>query len=448
MAAEDAGITCLERSLAESYREERAPGDPRWLAEIRRLGMDRFRTMGFPTIHDEAWRDTSVAPIRKVPFQPAVHEEPSGERTHLTPLPRENGVRLVFINGRHSRALSSSGTRPASLQVASLKDVLAQDPESAKPHLAKIARDGNAFAAVNAAFLEDGAFVRIPARTAVGHPIHLVFVSEPLHGPTVSHPRNLVIAEAGSQAHIVETYIGSPGELYLTNAVTEIVLGQGAVVDFSKLERESDAAFHVATTEVSQGRDSSFTSHSISLGGALARNDLNVRLDGEGAGCTLNGLFIGSGTQHLDNHTLIDHAKPHGTSRELYKGIMSGQSRGVFNGKIIVRPAAQKTDAMQTNKNLLLSREALVNSKPALEIFADDVKCRHGSTIGQLDDAAMFYLRSRGIGEQEARALLVYAFASDVVSRIRVGPLRSFVEAQLGLRLPPGNAEPVGEARR
>jgi Fe-S cluster assembly protein SufD len=275
----------------------------------------------------------------------------------------------------NSRALSSSGPRAAGLEVASLKHVLARDPESAEAHLAKIARDGNAFAAVNAAFLEDGAFVRIPPRTVVADPIHLVFLSEPAFGPTVSHPRNLVIAEAASQVQIVETYVGTAGKLYFTNAVTEVVLGEGAVLDFSKLERESDAAFHVATTEVSQGRDSSFTSHSISLGGALARHDLNVRLDAEGAGCTLNGLFIGSGTQHLDNHTVIDHVKPHGTSRELYKGIMDGASRGVFHGKIIVRPDAQKTDAIQTNKNLLLSREALVNSTPALEIASGCTVC-------------------------------------------------------------------------
>jgi Fe-S cluster assembly protein SufD len=445
--AEDTRTTGLERSLVEAYRETRAPRDPGWLAEIRRAGMERFREMGFPTVHDEAWRDTNVAPIQKVPFELAPDEESPGRRPHPSPLAWGEGVQLAFINGRYSRALSSSGSRPAGLEVASLKDALAQDPESAEPYLAKRTRDGNAFAAVNAAFLEDGAFVRIPARTAVTYPIHLVFLSEPVLGPTVSHPRNLVIAEAGSQAHIVETYVGMPGALYFTNAVTEVVLGEGAVLDFSKLERESTAAFHVATTEVTQGRDSSFTSHSISLGGALARNDLNVRLDAEGAGCTLNGLFIGSGTQHLDNHTLIDHARPHGTSRELYKGIMNGQSRGVFNGKIIVRRGAQKTDAMQTNKNLLLSKEALVNSKPALEIFADDVKCRHGSTIGQLDDAAMFYLRSRGIGEKEARELLVYAFASDVASRIRVAPLRAFVEAQLGRRLPLGDAEPIRNAR-
>jgi Fe-S cluster assembly protein SufD len=220
--------------------------------------------------------------------------------------------------------------------------------------------------------------------------------------------------------------------------VTEVHLAEGAILDLYKLERESTAAFHVATMEVRQGRDSRFRSHSISLGGALVRNDLNVRLDAEGADCTLNGLFVGSGTQHLDNHTLIDHVKPHGTSRELYKGIMDGKSRGIFHGKIIVRPDAQKTDAMQTNKNLLLSKEALVNSTPALEIFADDVKCRHGSTIGQLDPSAMFYLRSRGIGEEDARNLLIYAFASDVASRISIAPLRAFVEEHLGLRLPGG----------
>jgi Fe-S cluster assembly protein SufD len=287
--------------------------------------------------------------------------------------------------------------------------------------------------------------VRIPAKTTVTEPIHLVFLSEPDFGPTVSHPRNLVIAEPGSQASVIETYIGTDGELYFTNSVTEAALGDGAILDFYKVERESTAAFHVATMEVLQGRDSRFTSHSVSLGGALARSDLNVRLEAEGADCTLNGLFVGSGRQHLDNHTLIDHAKPHGTSRELYKGIMDGKSRGIFHGKIIVRPDAQKTDAMQTNKNLLLSKEALVNSTPALEIFADDVKCRHGSTIGQLDPGAMFYLRSRGIGEEEARHLLVYAFASDVAARIRIPPLRALVEQYLGLRLP-GGAGNIGEA--
>lgn len=437
--AEDTAKSQLERSLVESFREKRSPRDPAWLARIRRASMERLREVGFPTVRDEDWKYTNVAPILNVPFVEGRRETP-WQRSRGFTLPGGEGVQLFFINGRFAPDHSSRGRGADGLEVASLAEVLATRPETAEPHLARIARNGNAFASLNEAFLYDGAFVRIPAKTAVTEPIHLVFLSEPDFGPTVSHPRNLVVAEPGSQAAVIETWIGTTGELYFTNSVTEVVLGDGANLDLYKLERESTSAYHVTTTEVRQGRDSRFTSHSITLGGALVRNDLNIRLEGEGADCTLNGLFIGSGTQHLDNHTLIDHVKPHGTSRELYKGIMDGRSRGIFHGKIIVRPDAQKTDAMQTNKNLLLSKEALVNSIPALEIFADDVKCRHGSTIGQLDAGAMFYLRSRGIGEEEARDLLVYAFASDVVSRIRIAPLRALVEQHLGLRLPGGTS--------
>jgi Fe-S cluster assembly protein SufD len=439
--AEEIAKAGFERSLAESFRESRSPRDPEWLIDIRRSAMDRLRETGFPTVKDEDWKYTNVAPILKVPFVEAGHEGPQPVRRnqtpHPNPLPGGEGAQLVFVNGHYSPELSSPGD---GARAESLRKVLATRPDDARPHLAKIARHPNPFAVANTAFLDDGAFIRIPKGTAVVHPIHLVFLSEPVFGPTVSHPRNLLIAEPGSQAAIVETWIGTAGGLYFTNSVTEVMLGEGANLDLYKVERESAAAYHVATTEIHQERDSRFTSHSISLGGALVRNDLNVRLEAHGADCTLNGLFLGSGTQHLDNHTLIDHAKPHGTSRELYKGIMDGKSRGIFHGKIIVRPDAQKTDAMQTNKNLLLSKEALVNSTPALEIFADDVKCRHGSTIGQLDPAAMFYLRSRGIGEHEARDLLVYAFASDVASRIRIAPLRALVEEHLGLRLPGGAA--------
>jgi Fe-S cluster assembly protein SufD len=429
----------LERSLADSFRERRSARDPEWLAGIRREGMDRMRATGFPTVRDENWKYTNVAPILKVPFEEAPEDGPRGQRPHPVPLPVGEGeIQLVFVNGRHAPELSSPPRD--GVEIRSLREILAARPDLAEPHLGKVLRNGNAFAAANAAFLEDGAFVRIAAGHAVAEPIHLVFLSEPVFEPTLSHPRNLIVAERGSQAAVVETYVGTTGELYFTNAVTEVVLDDAANLDLYKLERESTNAYHVTTTEVRQGRDSRFASHSMTFGGALVRNDLNVRLEAEGAECTLNGLFIGSGTQHLDNHTLIDHAKPHGTSRELYKGIMGGRSRGIFHGKIIVRPDAQKTDAMQTNKNLLLSKEALVNSTPALEIFADDVKCRHGSTIGQLDAGAMFYLRSRGIGEEEARELLVFAFASDVASRIRIAPLRALVEQHLGLRLPGGTS--------
>jgi len=324
--------------------------------------MEQFLETGFPTVREDAWKYTNVAPFVKVPFQLASDERGSFARP--LPLPAGagvQGVQIVLVNGRYAPELSSVGLLTGGLEVASLAEVIAARPEAVEPYLAKTVRDGNAFAQLNSAFVEDGVFLRIPARTAVPDPIHLVFLSEPAFGPTVSHPRNLVIAEAGSEAAVVETFLGTAGEPYFTNVVTEVVLGDGAVLDFSKLEREGDAAFHVATTAVSQGRNSNFTSHSISLGGALARNDLNVRLDAEGADCTLNGLFLGNGTQLLDNHTLIDHAMPHGTSRELYKGILDGKSRGIFHGKIIVRPDAQKTDAMQTNKNLLLSKESLVN---------------------------------------------------------------------------------------
>jgi Fe-S cluster assembly protein SufD len=431
----------LEGALLESFREKRSPSDPQWLVELRRAALERLREIGFPTVRDEDWKYTNVAPILKVPFlePPETELRPvrGGRPTHTDAFPGAEGAQLVFVNGRYSAELS---TPADGLHAGSLREVLATRPDDAAPYLGKIARQANGFAAMNTAFLEDGAFVRIPRATVVEHPIHLLFLSEPAFGPTISHPRNLLIAEPGSQAAIVETYVGTAGELYLTNPVTEVFVGDGANLDLYKLEQESTASYHVATTEVHQERDSRFTSSSIALGGQIARNDLNVRLEAQGADCTLNGLFIGSGSQHLDTHTLIDHAKPHGTSRELYKGIMDGRSRGIFHGKIVVRPDAQKTDAMQTNKNLLLSKEALVNSTPALEIFADDVKCRHGSTIGQLDAGAMFYLRSRGIGEEEARDLLVYAFASDVASRIRIAPLRALVEQHLGLRLPGGTS--------
>jgi Fe-S cluster assembly protein SufD len=290
------------------------------------------------------------------------------------------------------------------------------------------------FAAWNTAFFQDGAFLQLAAGAVVADPIHLVFLSEEAEEPSVSHPRILIVAEKGSQAVIVETYLGAGR--YLTNAVTEIVAGDGAVIDHYKVQDESPSGFHVQGVQVFQKRSSNYTSHNLALGAQLARTDLNVLLAEPGGECTLNGLFVGNGTQHLDNHTVIDHASPHCTSRELYKGILDGKSRGVFTGKIIVRPDAQKTDAVQTNRNLLLSREALVNSTPALEIRADDVKCRHGSTIGQIDPLALFYMRSRGISEEDARALLVYGFAADVTGRLKVAPIREGVERFLGLRLP------------
>ncbi|HKA35169.1 MAG TPA: Fe-S cluster assembly protein SufD [Thermoanaerobaculia bacterium] len=418
-----------------AFSESRFDGEPDWVASLRRDAMASFAKTGFPTAKDEAWRYTNPAPIVRTPFGPAEEAEPG--RVEAIPIPGGEGARLVFVNGAFSAELSRGAFGPAT--AISLRRALAGEG-AVQPRLGRIAsRARQSFTALNTAFFGDGAFVRIPRGTVLEEPIHIVFVAVPGAGPGVSHPRNLILAGAESQARVIETYIGSGGSdgsaPTLTNAVTEISCGEGAILEHTKLQRESVSAFHVHRIAVEQGRASRFDSHNLCFGGSLARTDIDVLFQAEGCECALNGLFVTQGSQHVDNHTLIDHAKPHCTSRELYKGILAGKSRGVFHGKVIVRPDAQKTDAIQTNKNLLLSREALVNSTPALEILADDVKCKHGSTIGQLDANALFYLRARGIGEEDAKAMLTYGFAADLASRLTVPWVREEVEAFLGGRL-------------
>ena len=375
-------------------------GAPEWLSRLRRDAFARFEALGFPTPHDEAWRYTGIQPITGTAWDPA-------GALSLAPSELPRGARMRR---------------------------LAEVPErEVEPYLAKIATlDGRPFAALNTASLEEAWVLEIAPGAILSEPITLAWTAAASR-PEVAHPRLLVLAGERSQAAVVETFSGEGR--YFRNAVTEIALAEGAVLEHYALQRESLSASHVHTVAARQGRASHFTSHNLALGSALARVDLDVVLDAEGAECTLNGLFAGAGTQHLDNHTTIDHAKPHCVSRELYKGVMDGASRGVFFGKIIVRQNAQKSDAIQTNKNLLLSREALVNSTPALEIFADDVKCKHGSTTGQLDALALFYLRSRGIGEAQARTLLTQAFAADVAERLRVPAVRDAVADELARRL-------------
>ncbi|MGH9366233.1 MAG: Fe-S cluster assembly protein SufD [Thermoanaerobaculia bacterium] len=404
-----------EKGFVPNFAEFEASraGEPSWLAELRHAAIARFEELGFPTAKVEEWRYTGVGPIVAIPW-------------------------ALARTGQGQPALQSSSLS-AGLRAARLKEVLAKEPETLRVYLSKIAGfEKDAFSALNAAFFDDGLLIEIAPGAVVERPIEILFDSADGSEPAVSHTRCLIVAGEASQATVVERYAGRG--VYLQNAVTEIHVGDGAILSHYKLQQEDTAAFHVQTVAARQGRASRFTSHNIALGAALARTDIRVELAAEGSECELNGLFLGAGTQHLDNHTTIDHAMPHCVSRELYKGILDGRARGVFHGKIIVRPDAQKTDAMQTNKNLLLSKEALVNSTPALEILADDVKCRHGSTIGQLDANALFYLRSRGLGEEEARALLTYAFAADLADRIRVQSVRAAVESVLGQRLPGGSA--------
>ena len=375
-------------------------GTAPWLEQLRHAAFVRFEELGFPTPRNEDWRYTGVQPITG---------------TNWTRVRREPELKSLPPAGARVRRLSEA-----------LRD--------AKPYLAQIARfDASAFAALNTALLEDALVLEIEKGAVLAEPIHLAFRSDGASGSEVQYPRVLILAGERSQASVVQTYAGHGR--YFTNAVTEIALGEGALLEHSVLQQESPSACHVHTLAARQARGSHFTSHNLAFGGALARTDLSVLLDAEGAECTLNGLFVGRGEQHIDNHTTVDHAKPRCVSRELYKGVLTDAARGVFHGKVIVRQDAQKTDAIQTNKNLLLSRRALVNSTPALEILADDVKCKHGSTTGQLDAAALFYLRSRGIGEDAARAILTRAFASDVAERIRIPFVRAEVERELGERL-------------
>ncbi len=370
------------------------------IESIREEARRRFSDTGFPTTHEEDWRFTSVAPISRTSFMPAEF-----------PLAEPAQVRGVDIS-RLSEA-------PA---------------EVLEKHLARYASpEANPFVAWNTANFQDGVLIRIPAGAVIEEPIHVVYESSANGKPVVSHPRTLVIAGANSHATIVESYRGNDGG-YLANPVTEIVAGDYAAIDHYKLQTEGARAYHVATLQIQLGRSTNFRSHSLSFGGALVRNDINAVL-AEGSECTLNGLYLVGGEQHIDNHTTIDHAKPNAASHELYKGILQGHSTAVFNGKILVRKDAQKTDAKQTNKNLVLSEDAVINTKPELQILADDVRCTHGATIGQLDSEALFYLQSRGIGRADARDLLILAFARDIVDRIKVTPLRERLEQLLSEKL-------------
>ncbi|HEX9829672.1 MAG TPA: Fe-S cluster assembly protein SufD [Bacteroidota bacterium] len=409
------------------------------LHAIRKAAIAKFTELGFPTTKHEEWKYTDVSRIAKTAFKPAL-----GAQSNTVTLKdldqfsfgHPEWIRVVCVNGLFSKELSSIYDLPAGVRVGSLAGALKSEPALIEQHLAKYAPyDENAFVALSTAFMQDGVFMYIPDRIVVEKPIHVMMISTGKGGEFVAHPRNLIIAGESSQVAFIETYGSLANETYFTNTVTEIVLAKNAVVEHERLQLESDTAFHVATLHVHQERDSNFKSNAMTFGGRLVRNNITVKLDGEGAEATLNGLYLGTGEQHIDNHTCIIHAKPHCPSHELYKGILAEKSKGVFNGKIFVLKDAQKTDAKQTNKNLILSDEASIDTKPQLEIFANDVKCTHGATIGQLDEEALFYLRSRGIGMNKARDLLIYAFASDVIERITVEPLREELHRILHKRL-------------
>ena len=415
------------------------------LGSLRDDAFRCFDRLGFPTTRLEEWRFTNVAPIAEIPFQaPAAAEGVDRGGLDALQLPRSGGPELVFVNGHFAPDLSDASALPPGVRVRSLAAAAAGGAGGLDPVAARLGRlarfENHAFAALNTAFLRDGAVIEVDGGVVLEPPIHLIFASSSGTVPVLSQPRVLVAAGASSEVRVVESHVGAGDVPYLSNAVTEVSVAENAVVDHYTVVRGADAAFHVGNLAVRVGRAGNFSSHAITAGGAIVRNEAGVVLGGEGGECTLNGLYLADGRQLVDNQTTIDHAMPHCDSHELYKGILDGRSRAVFNGKIIVRLDAQKTDAKQSNKALLLSEDAQITTKPQLEIFADDVKCTHGATVGQLDADALFYLRSRALSEAQARRLLIHAFAADLLGRIKVEAIRRQLDALLLERLPMSGA--------
>jgi Fe-S cluster assembly protein SufD len=405
---------------------------PDWARSLRLSAITRFETLGFPSTANEDWHFTSVAPIAERGFDLLAPPKHGVTARQLQPFAfgATDWHTLVFVNGRYDAKLSSAASLPDGVALVPLKRAYDELPLLVEQYLGKVAAyEGETFTALNTAFLDDGAVLHVGSDVEVARPIHLLFVNDPSAGAGTAQPHNLIVLDRFAKATVIETYAGLADGAYFTNVVTEAVVGDGATLTHLKLQRESAKAYHVGTLDVRQARDSHLVSFSFATGAALSRTNIYTQLRGDGGGATLNGLYLGDDDQHIDHQTRIEHVEPNCYSRELYKGILDGAAHGVFNGKVYVHPAAQKTDGKQTNNTLLLSEKAQIDTKPQLEIFADDVKCTHGATVGRLDETALFYMKSRGINARTARELLTYAFAADVLETIELAEVREGLEA-------------------
>ena len=421
------------RAGFEALEQRAVSGQPEWLRLLRAQAWNRFSELGFPTARrgNERWKYTNVRPLAVADF-----ETPS----QGTPIAGLDAVRavapwhddwhnLVFLDGRYNETLSSGPSQDGGITVTGLAEAIGSNIAGIREHLGQHADfQDEAFTALNTSFLEDGAFVQVDANCQPAAPVHFIFITTDQQRQTVSHPRVLVIAGANSRVTVTETYATLSGSRYFTNAVTEFVLEDGAQVDHYRLLLESSEAFHVGVSRAVQGPDSTFRSTSFAKGAAMARQDFQVLQDAPGAFCSLNGLYLTTGEQHIDNLINIDHARPNTTSRLFYKGILDGKSKAVFGGEVLVRKDAQKADARQTDKNLLLSREAEVDSKPSLLIYADDVQCAHGATAGHIDEDTLFYMQSRGLDKETAGQILIHAFANEIIETVQVEPLRDYLD--------------------
>jgi Fe-S cluster assembly protein SufD len=426
-------------SFLENFSRLESALQPSWLLPLRKAGIASFAKLGFPTLHDEDWRFTNVAPLTKLPLQPAV--EPADDAAAKTALGKHvfaglPGARLVLVNGYYSTALSSLRGLPAGVKVSNLAAAMVANSVFVEKQFSQCAlTDDNAFAALNQAFFHDGGFVYVPAGVSIAEPIQFVFISTAKQDGETVQPRNLIIAEANSRVTIIESYLSTHNAAYFTNAVTEIAAGDNATLEHVKFQDEAADAFHLATIAGKLGRASHVKIHSFALGAKLSRTSIRANLAGEGLECILNGLYLTCDEQLADHHMIVEHAQPHCASHEYFNGILDDKSKGVFHGRILVRKIAQKTDAKQTNKNLLLSDHATADTKPQLEIYADDVKCTHGATIGQLNDESIFYLRSRGIGADNARRMLIHAFAGEIIARVKHDSVREELDKLVWNRL-------------
>jgi Fe-S cluster assembly protein SufD len=414
-------------------------GVPEWLMPVRQTGLDRFMSTGFPTSRDEEWRFTPLGDMTRTPFAPAGPPKTPVRQADLEQyrFGHPEWPALVFVNGAFAPELSQIADLPEGVMATSLARALLTDPELVEPHLGKhLGADATPFAALNTAYIRDGAFVLVPAGQTLESPINLVFVTSSDADGAMTHPRNLIVIEDGARVSLVENYVGlSESAASFTNAVTEVTLGKQSWLEHTRIQRESEAAYHIGFSHVHQARESHYRSFALSMGGRVSRHNLHTRLDAPNTEALLYGLSIGRGEQLVDNHTTIYHDQPNCRSWEVYKAILDDHSRGVFNGKVFVTPEAQQTDAKQTNRTLLLSDTARVDTKPQLEIFADDVKCTHGATVGYLDDLPHFYLRSRGIDPERAKRILTYAFAAEVMNEVAVDPVRRELDQVVRTRL-------------
>ncbi|MCZ6804734.1 MAG: Fe-S cluster assembly protein SufD [Proteobacteria bacterium] len=410
-----------------------------WFSGRRRTALNLFKETGFPGSRQENWRYTDVRPIAKKVFSNVTEKTISISADEINAV-RFQGldcIELVFINGIYSKEHSHLDALPENSVIENMADALTKDNALLEKHLSHYADDNvSPFTALNTAFIQQGTYINVPANSVVDIPISVLYLSKDNAIPFATHPRNMIVMGEHSEATLIERYIGLDDANYFTNAVTEICLSPNAVLKHYKIQQESVNAYHIGSLHVMQDKDSQFESHSISLGGALVRNDIHSQLAAEGAEVVMNGLYMTGDKQHVDNHTRVDHLKPHTHSTENYRGVLNGKSRAVFNGKVIVHPQAQKIEAQQNNANLLLSDDAEIDTKPELEIYADDVKCSHGATVGQLDQDMLFYLRSRGIDEETARSLLIYAFANEIISNINFTPIRNRLEYLIIGQLP------------